>query len=55
MAFYPNGSPAPRVLPEYMVIVPTGAYCFDRPDEALDCARQLSTNGVRATAVRKGA
>jgi len=49
--FYPNGSVAPKRLLKYLVVTPKGAWAFHYADDALDKARQLTCNGVKATAV----
>lgn len=51
--FYPNDAPTPARLPKYLVVVATGAYGFDRPEDALDAARQLTTNGRPARAMMR--
>lgn len=49
--FYPNGSPAPRRMPKYLVVTPTGAWAYSHADEALSACSQLTSNGVKCHAV----
>lgn len=44
--FYPDGSPAPAVLPNYLVITDAGAWGYSEADDARRGARDLRAAGV---------
>ena len=44
--FYPYGSPAPAVLPNYLIVTSKGAWAYDDSDTARVKARELRAAGV---------